>query len=250
MILSKNIQKPFFKQLVRLRENVQNKTKLLKFKRKKWEDLKNHYLKKLKRYKKFKPKDHSKYKINKYANKGTSHQKQFRTALQTSRNFRLFYGGLLKKELKKNIKTLTINKFNNHVPTHINLIFLKIFERRLDTVIFRSKFAKSFRNARQLINHEKIYVNNKIVKSPAYILKKGDLITIEPKFHDTIIKNLKYCLRTWIKYKAHLWPIPPKHLIINYLTLEIFFEDIDVTSFSTEFMFELNLEKIVFNYYR
>jgi ribosomal protein S4 len=248
LIKKKNKIKPLFKQLIKLRDNVQNRAKLLKFQRKKWENFKDQYLKKLRKYRKFKPKDYTKYKITRYANKGTSHKKQFRNTLHSSRKFRLFYGSLLKKELKKNIKVL--KKTPNNRTSHINLLFLKIFEQRLDTVIFRAKFAKSFRDARQLINHKKIYVNNQIVKSPAYSLKKGDLITIDHTFHNNIIKNLKYCLKNWINYKTQLWPIPPKHLVINYTTMEIFFENIEITNFSTEFLFDLNLEKIVLNYYR
>jgi hypothetical protein len=53
----KNRYKPRFKQFLKLRENVQNRNKILKFKKKKWEKLLQFYKRKLKRYKKFKPKD-------------------------------------------------------------------------------------------------------------------------------------------------------------------------------------------------
>lgn len=244
----KDTVKPLFKKLIKLRENIQNKTKLLKFKKKKWEILVNRYKKRLKRYKKFKPQDQSKYTITRYSSKGTSYKKRFRNGLNWGNRFKLFYGGLSKKELKKYIKCFLAKKKKKN--THTNLLFLKFFESRLDTVLVRAKFSKSLRDARQLITHEKILVNNKLVKSPSYQLITGDLISIRNNQQHIIEENLKYCIRDWIKYKANLWPLPPKHLIINYNTKEIFFENIDSINLATNFSFNLNLEKVILNYCR
>jgi ribosomal protein S4 len=247
-ITKKTRFKPIFKQLIKLRENVQNNTKLLKFKRKKWEAFIEQYLKKLKRYKKFKPHDQTRYTIAKYASKGNAHKKQFRNTLNSSRNFRLLYGGLSKRELKNNITHLNKNKIKKSYNT--NLLFLKLFETRLDTVLFRAKFSKSCRDSRQLITHRKILVNNKVVESPAYQLKSGDLISIKYNQQYIIIENFRYCLENWVTHKTKLWPLPPKHLIINYNTMEIFFENIDTVNLAADFLFNLNLEKVILNYYR
>jgi hypothetical protein len=52
MILKKkNRFKPIFKQFIKLRENIQNRQKILKFKKKKWKFFK-FYINKLKNYKK------------------------------------------------------------------------------------------------------------------------------------------------------------------------------------------------------
>lgn len=248
LIKKKTKFKPVFKQLIKLRENVQNNTKILKFKRKKWETFTEHYLKKLKRYRKFKPHDPTRYTISKYASKGNDHKKKFRNTLNSSRNFRLFYGGLSKKELKKYIKHLKTPKIKK--ASNINLLFLKLFETRLDTVLFRAKFSKSCRDARQLITHRKVLVNNKVVESPAYQLKSGDLISIKYNQQYIIIENFRYYLQNWISHKTKLWPIPPKHLIINYNTMEIFFENIETVNLATSFLFNLNLEQVILNYYR
>ena len=249
MFKKKNRVKPLFKNLIKLRENVQGKTKILKFKHKKWRTFIENYSKKLKkRYVKFKPQDQTKYTITRYPNKGTSLKKQYRNSLNSGRKLRLFYGGLLKRNFKKQIKILNSDKKNS--KKNINLVFLKLFEQRLDTVIFRSKFAKSFRNARQMITHEKINVNGKQVKSPSFILKRGDLVSVDYKYHNIIIENLQYCLQGWVNLNARLWPLPPKHLIINYTTMEIFFDNLDITNLSTDFSFNLNLEKVLLNYYR
>lgn len=244
LLKRKNRIKPLYKKFIYLRDNVQNRTKLLKFKRKKWASFIRHYLKNLKRFNKFKSKDQSNYVVTKYSNKNTSYKKQFKQNLVARSKFKLFYGGLLNKYLKKNVNyALEKNKKQNN----INKEFLKLHEKRLDTILVRSKFSKSFRDSRQLISHGKILVNNYVIKSPSYALKPGDLISINHKFIKLFENNLRYCIKTRIKHYTGLWPLPPKHLIINYRTMEIFICKMEVTNFETEFTFNLNLEKILTN---
>jgi ribosomal protein S4 len=241
MLQKKNRFKPLYKQFFKLRENVQNRKKLLKFKKKKWATSINFYKKKLKRYKKFKPNDQTRYLVSKFPSRGNSYRKRFRNALSTSKRFKLFYGNLSKKYIKKNIKK-TMKKKLNKKNINFFITFLEQFEQRLDTVLYRSKFSISLRNARQIIVHGKVLVNNKPIKIPSYILKQGDLISINPKFYKLIEKNIK---------NSNIWPIPPKYLSINYKTMEIIInENAKQTNFSTNFTFYLNLEKILVNYYR
>jgi len=241
LLKKKNKFKPLYKQFIKLRENVQNRKKLLKFKKQKWENLIQSYKKKQKKYRKFKPLDQSQYIVSKYPNKANSYKKRYKNTLNNSKRFRLFYGNLSKKNIKRQIKYI-LKKKNNKKFNNLNLLFLELFEHRLDTVLYRSKFSISFRNARQLIVHNKILINQKIVNTPSYIVKPGDLITIVPKFAHLIEKNLK---------NAQIWPIPPKHLSINYTTMEILInKDIKKTNLSINFSFNLNLEKILTTYYR
>lgn len=252
MFLKQNNRiKPLYKQFIKLRENVQNRTKILKFKRKKWENLIQNYRKKLKWYKKFKAKDQTKYIMTKYASRGKSRKKLFRESLNKSRIFRLHYGNITKKLLKKQIKNFKKTKGKKFNYNYF--LFLHLFEKRLDTVLFRAKFTKSIRNAKQLITHGAVYVNSKQIKYPIYSLKEGDFIHINPKYSTLIEDNLKYCLlgNSALGIKNNqLWPIPPKHLIINYKTLEIVFGDINISTFSNDFSYNLDLEKILVNYYR
>lgn len=240
---NKNRFKPVFKQLIKLRENIQNRQKLLKFKKNKWKSFLKFYKNKLKNFKKFKPIDHSKYFVTRYGTKGTSYNKRFRDTLQAGKRLRLFYGNLLEKYFKKKIK-LTLNKNypNSKNLTGLEITFLQLFERQLDTVLYRAKFAPSIRSARQLILHGKVYVNKIQVKSKTYILQKGDLISLHLSclnlFENSIMNSLK-------------WPIPSKHLVINYKTLQILFlDDVISTNIANEFLFNLRLQKILVNYYR
>lgn len=236
MLNKKNRFKPLYKQFCKLRQNVQNRKKLLNFKSEKWQKLINFYTNKLKRYKKFKSHDQTRYTVFKYPFKYGSYKKKFKRTLTASRIFRLFYGNLSKKFVKKQIKHLFTQKKNNN----FNLLFLKLFEQRLDTVLYRSKFCISLRNARQLIVHGKVLVNKQIIKTPSYVLKPGNLIKINPKYYKLIENNLK---------QTQIWPIPPKYLSINYKTMEILFNGtIENTNFSTNFMFYLNIERMLSNY--
>jgi ribosomal protein S4 len=236
----KNHFKPLYKQFLKLRTNVQNRTKVFKFRRKKWKIFTLIYKRKLRRYKKFKPQNQTQYVVSKFPHKWSSYKKQFKNTLVASKRFRVFYGNISKKLLKSKIRNLFRKKTKTF--TYFNLLFLKLFEQRLDTILYRSKFSQSFRNARQLIVHGKVFVNKKKIKSPSFVLNPGDLITIDTSYQYLVEKNLK---------KAQTWPIPPKHLSINYKTLEIFFGTIPIKNYYlTDFLFNLELEKVIVNYYR
>ena len=56
--------------------------------------------------------------------------------------------------------------------------FVIKLESRLDINILRLKLVKTIFQGKQLINHKKIKVNDKIVSKPNFILNKGDIISI------------------------------------------------------------------------
>ena len=60
-----------------------------------------------------------------------------------------------------------------------NLMIL--LERRLDNVLFRLGFARTRKEARQIVDHKHVLVNGKCVNIPSYSLKKGDVIEIKEK---------------------------------------------------------------------
>ena len=61
-----------------------------------------------------------------------------------------------------------------------NLMIL--LERRLDNVIFRLGFARTRKEARQIVDHKHVLVNGKCVNIPSYQVKAGDVIEIKEKF--------------------------------------------------------------------
>ena len=56
-----------------------------------------------------------------------------------------------------------------------------LLERRLDNVIFRLGFARTRREARQVVGHKHVLVNGKCVNIPSYQIKAGDVIEIREK---------------------------------------------------------------------
>ena len=60
-----------------------------------------------------------------------------------------------------------------------NLMIL--LETRLDNVMFRMGFARTRREARQIVGHRHVLVNGKQVKVPSYLVKAGDVIEIKEK---------------------------------------------------------------------
>ncbi len=53
-----------------------------------------------------------------------------------------------------------------------------MLESRLDNVVFRLGFARTRREARQIVDHKQITVNGKLVNIPSYLIKAGDVIEI------------------------------------------------------------------------
>lgn len=54
-----------------------------------------------------------------------------------------------------------------------------MLERRLDSVVFRMNFARTRREARQIVGHKHVLVNGKVVSIPSYLIKAGDVIEIK-----------------------------------------------------------------------
>ena len=56
---------------------------------------------------------------------------------------------------------------------------MTILESRLDNVVFRLGFARTRREARQIVDHKFVTVNGKLVNIPSYLVKAGDVIEIK-----------------------------------------------------------------------
>ena len=99
-------------------------------------------------------------KVSEYAVQLREKQKTRRTYGILERQFRGYFE---KAEMQKGV-------------TGTNL--LVILERRLDNVVYRLGFAKTRRDARQLVSHNHFTVNGKRVNIPSYQVKPGDVIEV------------------------------------------------------------------------
>ena len=236
LITTKKRNRPFYKQFLNLRKNIQNRPKLFKFKKQKWERFQFYSKKQLRFYKRFKLQDPYNQAVLRFASRGNSIKKKFKKLLHEKKTFSLFYGGLNDSYIKKRMKKINkLKKYKFSKIYNFKYHLLKFFESRLDTVLYRAKFSISIKTARQLIKHGHILINKSKIKTPSFILKTDDLIEIDcnKKSRQLIQQNID---------KSNFWPIPPKHLQINYNTLQIIFLYNKDGNLLPNFSFNLNLQ--------
>ncbi len=58
---------------------------------------------------------------------------------------------------------------------------LRFLEARLDNTVYRFGFGQTRRQARQLVNHGHVMVNDAVVGIPSFQLRPGDIVSIRPK---------------------------------------------------------------------
>jgi len=218
--IKKRRNRPLYKKLLPLRKNVQNTDKLMTFKKKKWQNLQRLILKLGKR----KFYDHMSQFLSNFK---IFFNKKFKYNLQNKQRLSFYYGTLRRGYLKRTVKS-TLSEFKKK-NMHATVQFIEKLETRLDTALYRAYFSHSFNNARQLISHKKVYVNNKIVQHNSYLLKKGDIITIDKNTSKLVSFNL---------LRRKIWALPAKHFQINYKILQILvLEDIMYTNCSNYYPF-------------
>lgn len=89
---------------------------------------------------------------------------------------------------------------------------IELLERRLDNVVYRSLFARTRAEARQMVNHGLIYVNGKSVDIPSFTVRHGDKISPAPK--EKNIARIKAALEQFKDLQ------PPTWLSVNRNSLE------------------------------
>ncbi len=105
---------------------------------------------------------------------------------------------------------------------------LQLLERRMDNIVYRSGFARSRNQARQLVLHNHFLVNGKRVNIPSYLVKAGDTITVREKSRkcQAIIEALESVDRRgipeWVmlekeKFTAKVMAIPTREQIMTPL---------------------------------
>lgn len=213
-------------------------------KKKKWQEFLESQIRAQSFFNRFKPHTIYSYKISKFASKGNSFKKKFKNNLLAKTTFSYLYGGLSRKYLK--LKMTGIYRSKNF-KNSINMC-QEFFESRLDSVLYKAKFCSSVRAAQQLISHKHIKVNGTVEQNKAYILKKGDIITLKPQSLKQIQTNFKKRLNE--NFDSTIWPLPPNYLNINYRTFEITMGDIQYYNFSNLSVVKLDTQSIIENCYR
>ena len=116
-----------------------------------------------------------KYRPGQHGQKHTGKLSDYGVQLNAKQKLKGYYGNLNERQFRNCYKEAIRQKGDSGE----NLI--AILERRLDTVVYRSKFVPTVFAARQFINHGHVIVNGKRVNIASYLLKESDVIEIKDK---------------------------------------------------------------------
>ena len=95
--------------------------------------------------------------------------------LNAKQKLKSYYGNINERQFR-NVYRKALKKKGDTTENLVGLL-----ETRLDTVIYRAKFAPTVFSARQMINHGHIKVNKKRVNISSYVVKDSDLIEVREK---------------------------------------------------------------------
>ena len=91
------------------------------------------------------------------------------------------------------------------MPGLVGTNLMQLLELRLDNIVFRLGFARTRREARQVVTHRHVLVNGKIVNIPSYKVSVGDVIEIKEKskslqrFKDITEANAGVSVPAWLE---------------------------------------------------
>ena len=122
---------------------------------------------------------------------GSSKKASTRHQVRNSRKKSEYGLQLTEKQKAKFIYGVLEKPFRNYFAkasqmkgqTGYNLMVM--LETRLDNIVFRLGFARTRKEARQLVDHKHITVNGKLVHVPSYQVKVGDVIEVREKYKTT-----------------------------------------------------------------
>jgi small subunit ribosomal protein S4 len=120
--------------------------------------------------------------------KGQAKPSDYCIQLRAKQKLKGYYGSIGERQFRRVYQEAVRRRGD----TSENLI--ELLERRLDSVVYRMKFAVTVFSARQLVNHGHVRVNGKRVNIASYQLKDGDEISITEKMKDNV--NIMAALST------------------------------------------------------
>ena len=111
-------------------------------------------------------------------NRANKKMSEYGLQLREKQKAKFIYGVLEKPFRNYYAKAQKINGMTGE-----NLMIL--LELRLDNVLFRLGYARTRKEARQIVDHKHVLVNGKQVNIPSYLVKAGDTIEIKEKHKDS-----------------------------------------------------------------
>lgn len=112
--------------------------------------------------------------------RGRIKESDYQLQLREKQKLRAMYG-ILERQFRRYYEAA------NRQPGITGENLLRILESRLDNVVWRSGFAATRPQARQLVNHGHFTVNGKKVDIPSFQVKKGDVVAAKERSRDLLI---------------------------------------------------------------
>ena len=128
-----------------------------------------------------------KYRPGQHGQKHTGKLSDYGVQLNAKQKLKGYYGNLNERQFRNCYKEAIRQKGDSGE----NLI--AILERRLDTIVYRSKFVPTVFAARQFINHGHVKVNGKRVNIASCLLKEGDVVEVKDKSKEMalVVESMK-----------------------------------------------------------
>ena len=129
----------------------------------------------------------------KFARRGSEFGQQLRSKQKVRQMYRM---------LEKQFKNLVKKAIES--PLETGEFLVRKLEHRLDNVVYRAGIAQSRDQARQVVNHGHIFVNNRRVSIPSFEVSVGDVVTIRKE--SLALKYFSALMPTWFKnHKPPSW---------------------------------------------
>ncbi len=128
-----------------------------------------------------------KYRPGQHGQKHTGKLSDYGVQLNAKQKLKGYYGNLNERQFRNCYKKAIRQKGDSGE----NLI--AILERRLDTIVYRSKFVPTVFAARQFINHGHVKVNGKRVNIASCLLKESDVVEVKDKSKEMalVVESMK-----------------------------------------------------------
>ena len=128
-----------------------------------------------------------KYKPGQHGQKHSGKLSDYGVQLNAKQKLKGYYGNLNERQFRNCYKEAIRQKGDSGE----NLI--AILERRLDTIVYRSKFVPTVFAARQFINHGHVKVNGKKVNISSCLLTEGDIVEVKDKSKELalVVESIK-----------------------------------------------------------
>ena len=136
-----------------------------------------------------------------HGQKGRRKLSEYGVQLREKQKVKRMYG-LLERQFKKYYQLASAQRSSTGEA------LLALLERRLDNVVYRLNLARSRAQARQLVSHGHVFVNEKKITIPSYNVKIGDVISLSAETANLdFIKKLteetkETKLPSWLRKKA------------------------------------------------